>query len=33
MVSTEAAMDGRPGCTATGWQHLYVRHEPEETPL
>jgi ribosomal protein S27E len=26
-------MDGRAGCTATGWQHLYVRHKPENTPL
>ena len=33
MVSTQATMDGRQGRTATGWQHLYVRHKPEETPL
>jgi len=33
MASTQATTDGRQGCTATGWQHLYVRHKPEETPL
>ena len=26
-------MDGRQGRRATGRQHLYVRHKPEETPL
>jgi hypothetical protein len=33
MVSTEAGTEARVGCLATGWQHLYARHKPEETPL
>ncbi len=33
MASTQATMDGRQRCNTTGWQHHYVRHKPEQTPL